>query len=71
MNKTFALEKPQPIREILIQVITGECGRCHNIGFPGVLESLGEVGLNFMAEFGEALSSFVGKTKWQSSFQCC
>ena len=34
----FAVEKPQPIREVSTQIITRECGTYHNIRFSWVLE---------------------------------
>ena len=37
MNTISFLEKPQPVRKVNTQVVTGECGRYHKIGFPGML----------------------------------
>ena len=37
MNTISFLEKLQPVRKRNTQVVIGECGRYHKIGFPGML----------------------------------
>ena len=67
MNTISFLEKLQPVRKRNTQVVIGECGRYHKIGFPGMLGKMGDEFWD--REFGEALSSYVVSTKSIFSFK--